>query len=196
MKNEARTANHEPRTTLFTRSTHNPILEATDRWWEARAVFNPGVALYKDRIALVYRAVGADGLSRFGLAWSRDGERIEERGELPWHEADVDDPTARLGVEDPRITPLEGAYYFTYCKAAVEPAATPKLSWETAPFRIRSGLGVTEDFGGMRELGVILSETNTKDAVLFPERIGGRYAALVREFPAVQVTYSHDLASW
>src|SRR5579872_6516126 len=156
MKNEARTANHEPRTTLFTRSTHNPILEATDRWWEARAVFNPGVALYRDRIALVYRAVGADGISRFGLAWTRDGEQIEERAELPWYESALDDPTARLGVEDPRITPLEGRYYLTYCKAAVAAASNPPLSWEPAPFRVRSGLGVTADFGSAGEVGMIL----------------------------------------
>jgi len=181
---------------LFIRSKLNPILTATDRWWESRAVFNPGAALYGDRIALVYRAVGADGLSRLGIAWTRDGERIEERSELPWYEAGIDDPMARLGIEDPRITRIEEDFYLTYCKASVEPAHTPKLSWETAPFRIRSAVGVTRDFSGMREVAVILPDTNTKDAVLFPEKIGARHAALIREFPAIQLTYSHDLLGW
>jgi predicted GH43/DUF377 family glycosyl hydrolase len=145
---------------------------------------------------MVYRAVGADGLSRFGLAWSDDGERISERGTLPWYEGALDDPEARLGVEDPRITPLDGRYYLTYCKASVEPADTPKLSWETAPFHVRSGLGATADFSTMQERATILSDRNTKDAVLFPEQIGGRYAALVREYPAIQYVESDDLQHW
>jgi predicted GH43/DUF377 family glycosyl hydrolase len=181
---------------LFVRSSLNPILTATDRWWEARAVFNPAAAVYQGRIALVYRAVGADGLSRFGLAWTRDGEQIEEHPDLPFYEAALDDPFGRLGVEDARLTPLDGQFYLTYCKASVAPASTPPLSWETAPFRIRTGLGSTQDFTTMRELGTILPETNTKDTVLFPERIGGQYAALVREYPAIQYVTSPDMRQW
>jgi beta-1,2-mannobiose phosphorylase / 1,2-beta-oligomannan phosphorylase len=180
----------------FTRSTHNPILTATDRWWEAKAVFNPGVAIHDGRVAIAYRAVGADGLSRFGLAWSEDGERITERSGLPWYEGALDDPEARLGVEDPRVTPLNEAYYLTYCKASVEPADTPKLSWETAPFKLRSGIGVTEDFSSMHERTTVLREHNTKDTVLFPELIGGRYAVLVREYPGIQLVTSPDLQAW
>jgi predicted GH43/DUF377 family glycosyl hydrolase len=180
----------------FTRSSLNPILTSTDRWWEAKAVFNPGVTVHEGRIALVYRAVGADGISRFGLAWSEDGERITERSELPWYEGALDDAEARLGVEDPRVTLLDGAYYLTYCKASVEPADTPKLSWETAPFKMRSGVGVTDDFSSMRERSTVLPGRNTKDAVLFPERIGGDYAVLVREYPGIQLVRSPDLVDW
>jgi beta-1,2-mannobiose phosphorylase / 1,2-beta-oligomannan phosphorylase len=180
----------------FHRSSLNPILTPTSRWWEERAVFNPGAAVIGGRIALVYRAVGADGLSRFGLAWSDDGERIVERGDYPWYEGALDDPETRLGVEDPRITPFEGRYYLTYCKASVEAASTPKLVWETAPFHVRSGLGVTTDFTGMREIGTVLADRNTKDTVLFPEKIGGMYAALTREWPAIQFLVSPDLRSW
>jgi predicted GH43/DUF377 family glycosyl hydrolase len=174
----------------------NPILTSTDRWWESRSVFNPGVALVEGRVALVYRAVGGDGLSRFGLAWTRDGERIDERSELPFYEPPFDDPYARLGVEDPRVTPLDGQYYLTYCKASVDTADTPPLSWETAPFRIRTGIGLTRDFRSMVEVSSLLPDTNTKDAVLFPERIGGRYAALVREYPNIQYLTSADLKEW
>jgi predicted GH43/DUF377 family glycosyl hydrolase len=48
----------------------------------------------------------------------------------------------------------------------------------------------------MREVGTILPAANTKDGVLFPERIGGRYAALVREFPSIQYVTSPDLQRW
>jgi predicted GH43/DUF377 family glycosyl hydrolase len=181
---------------LFTRSSANPILTPTNHWWESRAVLNPGAALYRGRVALVYRAVGGDGLSRFGLAWSVDGEHIDERLDLPLYEGALDDPLARLGVEDPRITHLEGQYYVTYCKASVETADTPPLHWEFAPFRVRSGVGVTHDFKTVREVGAILPSANTKDGILFPERIGGRYAALVREYPSIQYVTSSDLQHW
>lgn len=181
---------------LFTRSSYNPILAPTDRWWETKSVLNPGVAIHDGRVAIIYRAVGGDGLSRFGLAWSSDGERIDERLELPFYEGTLDDPYARLGVEDPRITQLNGLYYLTYCKASVDTADTPPLHWEFAPFRVRSGLGVTHDFRLMREVGAILSGTNTKDAVLFPERIGNNYAALVRDFPSIQYVTSPDTMTW
>lgn len=181
---------------LFTRSSLNPILAPTSLWWESRAVLNPGAALYDGRVALVYRAVGGDGLSRFGLAWSTDGERIDQRLQLPFYEGALDDPLARLGVEDPRIATLEDGYYLTYCKASVETADTPPLHWEFAPFRVRSGVGVTQDFERMREVGLILPQVNTKDGVLFPERVGGRYAALVREFPSIQYVTSNDLRDW
>lgn len=181
---------------LFTRSPLNPILTPTARWWESRAVFNPGAAIHDGRVALVYRAVGADGISRFGLAWSKDGEKIEEKHELPWYESALDDPYGRLGVEDPRITPLEDRYYLTYCKASVAEASTPPLSWEPAPFRVRTGLGVTDDFSGGQEVGVVLPQTNTKDAVLFPEKVDGKYAMLLRAYPSIQYLISSDLQRW
>jgi predicted GH43/DUF377 family glycosyl hydrolase len=181
---------------LFHRSAANPILTPSGVWWEARGVLNPGAALVGRRVAIVYRAVGADGISRFGLAWSADGEHIDERSAVPWYEGALDDPMCRLGVEDPRVTPLEGAYYLTYCKAAVESADHPPLEWEFAPFQVRSGVGRTDDFTSMREVGIIEPHENTKDGVLFPEKIGGNYAALVREYPSIQYVTSPDLRTW
>jgi predicted GH43/DUF377 family glycosyl hydrolase len=99
-------------------------------------------------------------------------------------------------VEDARITPLLGAYYLSYCKASVEPAGIPRLPWETAPFRVRSGVGVTEDFTTMQEYSTVLWGQNTKDAVFFPEIIDGRYTVLVREYPGIQIVTSGDLLIW
>lgn len=181
---------------IFNRSPLNPILQPSGRWWEARGVLNPGAALVGGRVALVYRAVGSDGISRFGLAWSSDGERIDDRPDLPIYEGALDDPTARLGVEDPRITRLDDTFYLTYCKASTETADTPVLTWETAPFHIRSAIARTQDFVKMEEVGMILPTTNTKDAVLFPERVDGRYIALVREYPGIQCITSADLRDW
>ncbi len=180
----------------FHRSPLNPILTASDWWWESRAVFNPGAVVHDGRIALVYRAVGSDGLSRFGLAWTTDGDHIEERAELPLYEAALDDPWGRLGVEDPRITRIDDALYVTYCKASVDSADTSPLHWETAPFRVRSGIALTRDLKTLQEIGTLMPDVNTKDTVLFPERIGGRYVALIRQYPAIQLVTSPDLRVW
>ncbi|MGH2449224.1 MAG: glycoside hydrolase family 130 protein [Chloroflexota bacterium] len=181
---------------LFTRSAHNPILSPSGNWWEAKGVLNPGAALYEDQTVLVYRAVGADGISRLGIAWSADGETIDRRGANPFYEAAPNDLEARLGVEDPRITLLEGIYLLTYTKVSVEPASQPALGWEPAPFRLRCAVGVTTSFQELQPSGVILPHTNTKDAVLFPRLFDGRYTALIREYPDVQLTTSRDLQRW
>lgn len=180
---------------LFHRSPANPILQPSDRWWEKRGVLNPGIATVSGRTAMVYRAAGADGISRLGLAWSDDGIDFR-RQDIPFYEGALDDPLARLGVEDPRITPLDGRHYLTYTKVSLETADHPPLSWEFAPFRLRSAAGVTDDFETMREEGLILPRVNTKDGVLFPEKIGGSFAALVREYPSIQYTVSSDLREW
>src|SRR5438270_13662184 len=48
----------------------------------------------------------------------------------------------------------------------------------------------------MREIGTILPNTNTKDGVLFPERIGLRHAALVRDYPSIQYVEARDFEDW
>src|SRR5579884_1394822 len=193
---------------LFVRSPANPILIPSGAWWEARGVLNPGAVLIGDQVALVYRAVGADGLSRFGVAWSSDGESIDGRDF--YYEPPPGDPTTRLGVEDPRLTPLDGALYLTHTKVSVGPAIEPPLPWEFAPFILRSAVarasietpprprtgegvggegisgprrgrarqepaptmvGLVDPNSALTEAGTILSETNTKDSVLFPARI-------------------------
>ena len=180
---------------MFERSSSNPILQPSDRWWEAKGVFNPGVARSGNEVVMVYRAVGADGISRFGLATSIDGVAFTRR-DLPVFEARLEDPLGRLGIEDPRITTIDGRYLITYTKVSVDTADTPPLAWEPAPFRLRSTIGATEDFESISELSIVLDRINTKDLVLFPERIGGNYVAMIREYPAIRIIRSPDLVHW
>src|SRR5207247_2981233 len=70
-----------------------------------------------------------------------------------------------FGVEDPRITPLEGRFYFTYVAVSRHGPA--------------SALASTADFRTFERHGIVFCPEN-KDVVLFPERIGGTYAALHR----------------
>lgn len=92
------------------------------------------------------------------------------------------------GVEDPRITPLNGRYYFTYVSVSRHGPAT--------------SLASTTDFRTFERHGVIFCPEN-KDVVLFPEPIGGRFAALHRPVcgqpftrPEMWVARSPDLRHW
>jgi predicted GH43/DUF377 family glycosyl hydrolase len=177
----------------------NPILTPRPEcWWEQKGTLNCAAAAGPDgRIHLLYRAVGFDGLSRLGYASTRDGTSIDERPTLPIYEGDLDDPYIRLGVEDPRITPLEGRHYVTFTKASLYPVGTPpRIQNEQAPWRVRAGLLATDDFRTFEDLGQILPDVDTKDVVLFPERIGGRYVLLHRIYPDVQIAYGDDLRHW
>jgi len=69
------------------------------------------------------------------------------------------------GVEDPRITIINGIYYMTTCSVSSERHSTTLYSSE-------NGLDYTL-------LGIIMDHQN-KDMVLFPEKINGKYYALTR----------------
>lgn len=179
---------------IFTRDPGNPILTPSGEWWEARGVLNPGVAVVGGRVMLVYRAVGADGFSRFGIAWSDDGRRFGERRHF--YEAPPADAQARLGIEDPRLTLIGEDLWATYTKASVAPVGSPMLDWEPAPFVMRMALAHVDPIGGLRDERPLLDGVQAKDAVLFPRPIGGLYHALIRVYPAMQIATSPDLRAW
>ncbi len=181
------------------RYSGNPILAPRPEcWWEQKGTLNCSAAPGDDgRIHLLYRAVGFDGLSRFGYAETRDGVTISARPELPIYEGDIDDPYARLGVEDPRITRLEGRYYITYTLASLYRVGTPlRIQNEQAPSRVRAAMLATHDFRQFEAFGHILPDLDTKDVVLFPEQVAGRYVLLHRVYPDIHIAFSHDLRHW
>jgi len=64
----------------LTRYRENPIIAPREgSWWESRQTFNPGAILLEDKVHILYRAIGDDGISRFGYAVSREGLKVEER---------------------------------------------------------------------------------------------------------------------
>jgi predicted GH43/DUF377 family glycosyl hydrolase len=93
-----------------------------------------------------------------------------------------------FGVEDPRITLIDGRFYFTYVAVSRHGAAT--------------ALASTIDFRLFERHGIVFCPEN-KDVVLFPERIEGEYAALHRPNaatpfcrPEMWVARSPDLVHW
>ncbi len=174
----------------------NPLLTPTTNWWECQAVFNCGAANYKGQVYLLYRAVGQDGASRFGLAVSRDGVTIAERRTVPVFEPDPENHYEQCGCEDPRITPLEGVYYVTYTAASLYPTVAATVPTE-APWRTRVAMLRTTDFKTFERLGLVFQdEIDDKNAALFPEKIGGRYFMFHRRNLEIILAASPDLVHW
>ena len=81
-----------------------------------------------------------------------------------------------FGIEDPRITLIDGTYYVTYVAVC--------------PFGVTTCLASTNDFSSFQRHGVIFCPEN-KDVVLFPGRINDKFYALHR--PVSPLFNSHEI---
>ena len=170
----------------------NPILlpDPTSAW-ECYNVFNPSVIHHKGLFHMHYRAQGLDWVSRIGYAVSEDGvhwNRMREPILSP-----IDGSDSR-GVEDPRVTEINGLFYMCYTAYGSE------YRGDGEPTHAGGGIlpmiAVSDNLITWRRLGSIVSGEDNKDHVLFPRKINGRYAAFHRRFPEVWLAYSDDLVTW
>ncbi|MCB9460706.1 MAG: glycosidase [Anaerolineaceae bacterium] len=147
--------------------------------WEAMNVFNCAVTWHNGLFHMHYRAQGVDFVSRIGYAVSGDGLRWNRMSEpvIRPHQGRDD----YRGVEDPRVTPLDGRFYMTYT-AYGHNSFFPMIAQS-------DNLITWEDIGP-------LEKAENKDHVLFPEKINGRYAILHRRSPNIWIAYSDDLVTW
>jgi predicted GH43/DUF377 family glycosyl hydrolase len=170
----------------------NPILlpEPTSPW-ECYNVFNPAVIHDSGLFHMFYRAQGLDWVSRIGYAVSEDGVQWN-RLRRPVLEP-VDGSDSR-GVEDPRVVGIDGLFYMTYT------AYGGQFHGPGQPTHAGGGIlpmiGRSRNLIAWERLGPIVRGEDDKDHVLFPRRIGGRYAALHRRWPHVWLAYSSDLVTW
>ena len=127
---------------------------------DVSSVFNPGAITVGDRTLLMLRVQDRGRRTHFLMAESRDGVKFK-----------VGDRPVRLrGLEgvretvyhcyDARITRLDGAFYVMFALAL--------------DAGCRLGLARTADFESFDFLGVV-SDDDTRNGVLFPEKVGGRY---------------------
>lgn len=182
------------------RFSGNPILTPTGNTWENQAVFNCAATFLDGRIALLYRAVGDDKVSRFGLAFSDDGYHIAERYSEPVFEPDLDSEYEKLGVEDPRISKIGDSYYITFTAASLYPklfgrGVEQRQSGEI-PWRVRVSVAHTNDFRTFTRHGVIITHIDSKDAVLFPELIHNRFVLIHRVVPEIRMAVSEGVENF
>ncbi len=160
------------------RASTNPVLApipGSD--WEGRTVFNTAVADVDGATVLIYRAQGtANNVSRLGFAVSTDGvtfARLDRPVFVP------EAPTEVYGVEDPRLTYLDGRWYMVY------------TAWSEG--NIEVAMASTTNFFTWERHGTVIPGPDNKDAALFPEKVSGRYAMFHRIPPSMWLAFSDDL---
>ncbi len=174
-----------------------PLFRPRDLPWEKMGVLNAAATVYNGKILLLYRAVGDDHVSRFGTAVSSDGVHFEYTSDQPIFAPDPNSTYETLGVEDPRISYINGKYAIVYVASTLNQSeARPNATdWKT-----RISLAWTTDFANFERKGVIMHNYNDKDATLFPvqwpDPNGDFYYLYHRRHPSIWLSKSRDLNTW
>lgn len=164
----------------------SPIYEHSSRSVVVRTwkKSTPDIDLRDRRVIVVGGETFLTSLSHLRLARSKDGLAFQV-DKSPALEAAH--PLEAFGLEDARITEIDGRYWINY--TAVSSAG------------IATALASTKDFVHFERHGIILPPPN-RDVAIFPERVGGRYLALHRPMPeglgrpSIWLASSPDLLSW
>ncbi len=172
---------------LLHRWTRNPLLTLDDIPYRCNTIFNGAVVRLDGEYVLLLRVEGQQGYSFFCLARSRDGLHFSV-DEQPWMLPADKGPFSiweENGIEDPRITVIDGYYYILYTAVS--------------RYGYRIALARTDDFESFQRIAIV-SRPGNKDGVLFPEKINGLYARLDRpignDIGSIWVSYSPDLIHW
>ena len=173
---------------VIKRYSGNPILTKDNVPYEVSTVHNAGAVKYKDKYFLLFRSHLLNGRSVIGLAESYDGYDFKvypkpfmipsEEGEFKLYE--------EYGVEDPRITFIDGEYLIVYSAYS--------------RYGVRIGLAKTRDFKSVERFALI-TEADYRNVVIFPEKFNGLYVRLDRPHSdispwSIWISYSPDLRYW
>jgi len=183
------------------------ILEKTNLEFESKAVFNPGCILVDDITHMFYRAVNQNSISSIGYCQLIDNKVVKRlKHPLLFPEYDYE----KKGVEDPRITLLEGTYYLFYTAFDGRNARVAYATSNNLVNFVKKGLispNITYDEAGkifyqkrLKEEYFIaklhletefkgLSFLWEKDALLFPKKINRQFALMHRIRPDMQIAY-------
>ncbi len=190
----------------LSRSVKNPILKPRrDKYWESEGAFNPTAVKIKDKVHILYRATGGDGISRIGYASAQNGTDIDFRSDKPIYvprepfegavsvgpgfSEDVWGSGGGWGgCEDPKATILDDKIYMTY---------VANNGW--GPQRVALTSISRDDFEKKRwsnwRKPKLISRPNeiNKSAVILPKRIKGKVVVFHRVYPDILVDYMDDL---
>ena len=159
---------------VIRRESHNPILSPRRAHpWEAVATFNPSVIREPDGWRMYYRALSSPdalvspyaGKSTVGEAFSEDGIHFNLRRQVLMPEESWE----KFGCEDPRATVFEGVLYLSYTALGGFPFSKDN---------IKVGIAIARDGKNFTERN-LATPFNAKAFALFPERVGGKVAALL-----------------
>lgn len=147
---------------IFQRYSKNPILTPNkDNWWESKAVFNCSVSFDGQNVHMLYRAIGEYDhyISRIGYASSSDGFQFDRRHNIA---ISPTEDYEKNGMEDPRITQIDGKIFVTYVVLSEYVKNHPKIF---------SALAVTKNYDEFEKVGIITKDfDNNKDVIFFPDK--------------------------
>jgi len=208
MFRETEDARHHPK--IMDRFENNPIIEPiAGSHWENEGTFNPAVVEDDEGIIhILYRAVGGDGISRIGYAKSIDGVSLTGRLPYPVFEPargyGMPEPGKEMGPqsynpyiytsgggwggsEDPRAVRIGDRVYMLY---------TAFEGWNSMRIALTS-ISLKDFKSGnwkWRKPKLISSpENRSKNWLIFPKKIKGKFAVLHSISPKVLVDYVDDL---
>ncbi len=168
---------------LITRFSGNPILTKEDVPYPVATVHNAAVVKHSHEYIMIFRSHRLNGRSILGLARSSDGYKFIVD---PKPFMTPSDEYGEYGVEDPRITYIDGIYLITYSAYS--------------QYGVRVGLARTEDFSQVERVAYI-TQPDMRNVVIFPEKFGEYYVRLDRPHTeltrwSIWISYSKDLIHW
>src|SRR6476619_2454920 len=173
---------------IVRRYSHNPILTKAEIPYPVETVHNAAVVKHGNEYIMLFRSHLRTGRSIIGLARSPDGFRFTADPQ-PFLTPERDGTFAayeEFGVEDPRVTLVEGEFIITYSAYSRN--------------GVRIALAKTRDFRRVERVSLI-TEADYRNVVIFPERFDGLYARLDRPHSeiapwSIWISYSPDLRFW
>ncbi len=194
-----------PTKKLLVKHAKNPILSPdAQNDWESEAVFNPAAVAINDRVHILYRAMGKNGLSVLGYASSKNGISFDQKNSVPAYVAKNfrDIPKSKKkympaiypsgggwgGCEDPRAVLIDGRVYVTF--SAFD-------GWDfirMAVISISEKDFMEKNFTAWSSPTFISTPGQIhKNWVIFPEKVNGKFAILHSITPKIDIEFRDDL---
>ena len=191
------------------------ILEKTSLDFENEGVLNPATIRVGDQVHLFYRAVSRGNYSSIGYCRLNGPLTIDIRQDLPVIFPQFDYESH--GVEDPRITTIDGIYYLTYTAYnginALGALATskdlkhfekqglvvPTITYDEFKHLAGCKSAINEKYARFNDRNPILTKPDNnilvwdKNVIFFPRRIQGKLHFMHRIKPDIQITAIHDI---
>ncbi|MGM0626433.1 MAG: glycoside hydrolase family 130 protein, partial [Bacteroidota bacterium] len=173
---------------IIQRHKGNPILSKEDVPYPVATVHNAAVVKHQDQYVMVFRSHRRNGRSILGKAVSQNGFdfTVDPKPFMLPEETGIFAEYEEHGIEDPRITFIDGEYLLTYSAYS--------------PHGVRIGLARTRDFTHIQRISLI-TQADYRNVVIFPEKFNGMYARLDRPHSEISpwsmwISYSPDLIHW
>lgn len=186
------------------------ILEKTNLEFESKAVLNPACIQVNGITHMFYRAINHGDISSIGYCQLKNNKVIKRlKKPILFPEYDYE----KRGVEDPRVTFLDGKYYLFYTafdgrNARIAYATSDDLNSFTKKTVISPHITYKEASDIFRQenlkegyfISKLYLETKfkglnliwEKDALLFPKKINNQFALVHRIRPDMQIIYFNN----